>query len=120
MSPEEDTNEQFITDQRPRCEIGKVLIAGEECQRLGEVQLDGSLLCVHHAELLRVGERSENLICTVYVMDQWLDSTDGEADEEHVRRVEQHRKEIVEQVRLNRTRISLIRDELLKDHDGTT
>ena len=120
MSPEEDTNEQFITDQQPRCEIGKVLIAGEECQRLGEVRLDGSLLCVHHAELLRVGERSENLIGTVFVMDQWLDSTDGEADEEHVRRVEQHRKEIVEQLRFNRTRIGLIRDELLKDQDGTT
>jgi hypothetical protein len=118
--PEEDTNEQFITDQQLRCEIGKALIAGEECQRPGEDQLDGTLLCKHHAELLRVGERSENLIVTVYVMDQWLDSTDGEADEEHVRRVEQHRKEIVEQVRFNRTRIGLIHDELLKDHDGTT
>jgi hypothetical protein len=106
VSPEEDTNEQFITDQQPRCKIGKVLIAEEECQRLGEVQLDGRLLCKHHAELLRVGERSENLICTVYVMDQWLDSTDGEVDEEHVRRVEQHRKEIVEQLRFNRTRLS--------------
>jgi hypothetical protein len=120
VSPEEDTNEQFITDQQPRCEIGKVLIAGEECQRTGEVQLDGSRVCVHHAELLSVGERSENLIGTVFMMDQWLESVDGEIDEEHVRRVEQHRKEIVEQLRLNLTRISLIRDELLKDHAGTT
>jgi len=53
-------------------------------------------------------------------MDQWLESVDGEADEEHVRRVEQQRKEAVEQLRFNRTRISLIRDRLLKDHDGTT
>jgi recombinational DNA repair protein RecR len=118
--PEEATNEQFITDQQPRCEIGKVFTAGEECQRPGEVQLDGSLLCVHHAELLRVGERSENLIGTVFVMDQWLESVDGEADEERVRRVEQQRNEAVEQLRFNRTRISLIHDELLRDHDGTT
>ena len=32
---------------------------------------------------------------------------------------EHHRNELVEQLRFNRTRIGLIRDELLKDHDGT-
>jgi hypothetical protein len=37
-----------------------------------------------------------------------------------VRRAEHHRNELVEQLRLNRTRIGLIHDELLKDHDGTT
>jgi hypothetical protein len=55
----------------------------------------------------------------VFEMDQWLDSVDGEADELRVRRVEQQRNEVVEQLRFNRTRISLIRDELLKDRDGT-
>jgi hypothetical protein len=44
-------------------------------------------------------------------------STDGEADEA---RVEQQRNEVVEHLRFNRTRISLIHDELLKDQDGTT
>jgi hypothetical protein len=47
-------------------------------------------------------------------------STDGEADEERVGRVEQQRNEVVEHLRFNRTRISLIHDELLKDQDGTT
>src|SRR5215216_5016681 len=45
VPPEEETNEQFA-DLQPRCEIGKVLTAEGECRRLGEVQLEGSLLCV--------------------------------------------------------------------------
>ena len=114
----EDTNKQF-SDQQPRCEIGKTLLAEEECRRLGEVQLDGSLLCVAHAELLRLGERSETMLGKVFEMDQWLESVDGEADELRVRRAEHHRNELVEQLRFNRTRIDLIHDELLKDKDGT-
>jgi hypothetical protein len=115
----EDTNEQF-TDQQPRCEIGKILIAQGECRRLGEVQLDGSLLCVLHADLLNLENRSEAMLGKVFEMDQWLDSVDGEADESRVRRAEHHRNELVEQLRFNRTRIGLIHDELLKDKDGTT
>ena len=120
----EDTNEQFA-DQQPRCEIAKTLIAADliatgECQRLGEVELYGSLLGVAHAELLRLGERSEALLGQVFQMDQWLESVDGQADELRVRRAEHHRNELVEQLRFNRARIGLIHDELLKDHDGTT
>ena len=115
----EGTNKLF-TDQQSPCEIAKIHMAEGECQRLGEVQLDGSLLCVHHAELLRLQDRSETMLGKVFEMDQWLDSTDGEADELRVRRAEHHRNELVEQLRFNRTRIGLIRDELLKDKDGTT
>ena len=119
MAPEKDTNEQFA-DQQPRCVIGKTLIAEGECQRLGEVQLDGSLLCVAHAELLRLGNLSEALLGEVFKMDEWLESVDGQADELRVRRAEHHRNELVEQLRFNRTRINLIRDELFKDKDRTT
>ena len=119
MTQEEDTNEQFA-DQQPRCEIGKTLTAEGECQRLGEVQLDGSLLCVPHAELLRLGQRSEALLGEVFKMDEWLESADGQVDELRVRRAEHHRTELVEQLRFNRTRFGLIRDELFKDKDGTT
>jgi hypothetical protein len=118
VSPE-DMN-KLSTGQQPRCEIGKVLIAEGECRRLGEVQLDGSLLCVPHAELLRLEDRSETMLGMVFQMDQWLDNSDGEADELRVRRIEQERNEVVEQLRFNRTRISLVRDELLNDKDGTT
>jgi hypothetical protein len=120
VPPEEATNEQFITDGQPRCEVNKVVTSEGECRRLGEVHLDGRLLCTAHAELLRWEDRSETLLGTVFEMDQWLESADGEADEERVRRAEHHRNELVEHLRFNRTRISLIRDELLKDHDGTT
>jgi hypothetical protein len=119
VAPEEDTNEQFPTDQQPRCEIGKVLIAEGECRRLGEVQLDGSLVCVLHAELLRLESRSEAMLGMVFEMDEWLDSVDREADELRVGRVEQQRNEVVDQLRFNRVRIQIIRDELLKDKDGT-
>ena len=117
MSPE--ITNKLLTDHQPRCEMGKVLIAEGECRRPGEVQLDGGLLCVSHAELLRLEDRSETMLGKAFEMDQWLDSVDGEADEVRVRRAEHHRNELVEQLRFNRTRILLIRDELLKDHDGT-
>jgi hypothetical protein len=75
---------------------------------------------VAHAELLRLGERSEALLGEVFKMDQWLENVDGQADEMRVRRAEHHRNELVEQLRFNRTRIGLIRDELFKDKDETT
>jgi hypothetical protein len=118
VSPIDDTNERFA-DQQPRCEIGKILIAEGECRRLGEVQSDGSVLCVHHAELLGLQNRSETMLGKVFEMDQWLESADGQADELRVRRAEHHRNELVEQLRFDRARIEIIRDELLEDQDGT-
>src|SRR5918994_7691074 len=115
----EATNEQFA-DQQSHCEIHKVRKAEGECGKLGEVQFDGSVLCVRHAELLRLEDHSETMLSEVFEMDQWLESVDGQAEESRVRRAEHHRNELVEQLRLNRTRIGLIHDELLKDHDGTT
>ncbi len=111
---EQFTIEQFV-DHQPRCEIAKTLIEEVECQRLGEVQLDGSLLCAAHAEMVRLGERSEALLGEVFKMDRWLESVDGQADELRVWRAEHHRNELVEQLRFNRTRMELIRDELMKD-----
>jgi hypothetical protein len=55
-----------------------------------------------------------------FMMDQWLESVDGKADKLRVRRVEQQREEVVKQLRSNHTQIGLIRDELLKNNDGTT
>ena len=116
---QEDNNEQFtieqFVDHQPRCEIAKTLIEEGECQRLGEIQLDGSLLCAAHAEMVRLGERSEALLGEVFKMDMWLESVDGQADELRVRRAEHHRNELVEQLRVNRTRMELTRNELMKD-----
>jgi len=109
----EDTNEQF-SDQQPRCEIGKIHITVGECQRLGEVHLDGRWLCVRHADLLGLEEQPESMLGEVFKMDQWLESVDGEADELRVRRAEHHRNELVEQLRFNRAHMEIIRDELYK------
>jgi hypothetical protein len=119
VAQEVETNEKSV-NQQPRCEIDKILTAEGECRRPGEVQLDGRLLCVRHAKLLRLKDRSETMLGTVFEMDQWLESVDGEADELRVRRIEHQRNEIVEQLRFDSTQIRLIRYELLKVQDGTT
>ena len=105
-----DTN-IHTAEQQPRCEIGKVRIVEGECRRPGKVQLDGSLLCVSHAELLRLEDHSETMLREVFEMDQWLDSVDGQADELRVRRAEHHRNELVEQIRFDQALIELLRDE---------
>src|SRR5829696_1469846 len=118
VAQEVDTNEQSAGEQR-RCEIDKIRKAEGECLRPGEVQLDGRVLCVRHAELLRLKDDSETMLGEVFEMDQWLESVDGQADELGVRRAEHHRNELREQIRFDRTRIELIRNELLKDQAAT-
>ena len=116
MAQEVDTNEQSA-DQQSHCELDKIRKAEGECRRLGEVQLDGSGLCVRHAELLRLEDHSETMLGEVFEMDQWLESVDGQADELGVRRAEHHRNDLVEQLRLNLTLIGLIHDELLGEKE---
>ena len=118
MAQEVDTNEHSA-DQQSRCEIGWIRIAEGECPRPGEVQLDGSVLCVSHAELLKLEDHSETMLGEKFEMDRWLESVDGRADELDVRRAQRHRDDLLEQIRYNRTAIGLIRDGLRKDHDGT-
>ena len=118
MAQEADTNERSA-DQHPRCEIGKIRKAEGECLRLGEVQLDSSVLCSRHAEFLKLEDHSETMLGEVFKMDQWLESIDGQTDELRVRRAEQHRDDLVEQIKFNRWIVELIRAELLRGHDGT-
>jgi hypothetical protein len=69
------------------------------------VQLDGSLLCVPHAKLLRLEVQESTLLDKVFEMDKWLDDPNNRADELHWRRVLRERDEDVEQLRFNRTLI---------------
>ena len=119
MAQEVVTNQQSA-NQQPHCEISKVRAVEGECLRQGEVQLDGRVLCPRHAELLGLEDHSERMLGEVFEMDQWLESVDGQADELRIRRAEHHRNDLVEQIRFNRMRIALIRDELHKYQDGTT
>jgi hypothetical protein len=105
--PQEGANEH-TADQHPYCEIDKTLI-GEQCQRPGEVRLNGYLLCVRHAELLKLEDRSETLLGTVSEMDKWLDDTHNHMNELRWRRVLRQRDEVVEELRSTRTRIEVIR-----------
>jgi hypothetical protein len=116
---QEETTEQFA-DQQIHCAIGKIRKAEGECLRPGEVQLDGSVLCARHAKLLRLEDHSETMLGEKFEMDQWLESVDAQADELGVRRAEHHRDDLVEQIRLDRIRIGLIRDQLLRNPDGKT
>ena len=100
----EDTN-GHTAEPWPRCGFGKTLFSEGECRMTGEVQLDGSLLCVPHAELLRLVVQNSTLLGTVFEMDKWLDNPDNRADELRWRRVLHQRYEAVEQLRSNRTLI---------------
>ena len=99
------TEDAHAADRRARCEFGKTLFADGECRRLGEVQLDGSLLCVHHDKLLRLEVQEDTLLGTVFEMDKWLDNPDNRADQLHWRRLLRERDEAVEELRFNRTLI---------------
>jgi hypothetical protein len=100
----EDTN-VHTTELQPRCEYVTPLFSERQCRMTGEVQLDGSLLCVPHAELLRLVVQNSTLLGTVFEMDKWLDNPDNRADELRWRRVLHQRYEAVEQLRSNRTLI---------------
>ena len=99
-----DTN-GHNADQRLRCEYGKTLFGRGECPRVGEVQLDGSLLCLAHTKQLRLEERESALLGKVFEMDQWLENPSNRADELRWRRLLHERDEVVEQLRFNRTLI---------------
>jgi hypothetical protein len=98
----QDTNDH-TADQQPHCEFGKTLFSEGECQRTGEVQVDGSLLCVPHAELLRLQLRENILLAKVFELDKWLDDPKNRADQLYWRRVLHERDETVEQLRFNHT-----------------
>ena len=97
----EEANAQ-PADHEPRCEFGKTLFSEGECQKLGAVQFDGSLLCVPHAELLRLKVRECTLLGTVFELEKWLDKPNNRADELRWRRLLRERDEVVEQLRFNR------------------
>jgi hypothetical protein len=102
--PPEEAN-AHTADQHNRCEFGTTLLAEGECPRTGVVQVDGSLLCVAHAKLLRLQLRESTLLGTVFEMDKWLDNLNNRVDQLRWRRVLHQRDEVVQQLRFNRTLI---------------
>jgi hypothetical protein len=86
--------------------VWQTLFGRGECKRVGEVQFDGSLLCVAHTKLLRLEVRESTLLGKVFEMDKWLDNPGNRAAEQlHWRRRLDERDETVDELRRNRTLI---------------
>ena len=101
MAP--DGIDHQTAEQRLRCEFGKTLFEEGECRRPGEVQVDGGLLCVPHAQLLRLRIREGLSLGRLFEMDKWLDDLNNRADQLRWQRVLRERDEVEEQLRFNRT-----------------
>jgi hypothetical protein len=90
---------------QPRCEMEKTLLEGE-CQDLGEVRYQGTLLCASHAALLALEDRAEALLGSVFRMDEWMEENGSSgADEEFVGRIRHERERALAALRLMRTQI---------------
>lgn len=104
---QERTNKS-TADQCSYCEVGITLV-GEECQRLGEIRVDESLLCARHAELVVLEKHSNMLLGTAFEMDKWLDDAQNRTDELRFRRMLRQRDEVVLELRSTTTQTDAIR-----------
>src|ERR687891_1604131 len=100
---------------QPRCEIEKTHLEGE-CQRPGEVRYKGIiLLCGPHAALLRLEDRAEAVLGSVFQMDEWLEGNGSSgADEEYLGRIRHEREEALAALRHIRVQIRSARKEVLQ------
>ena len=104
MMPREADDDTVIS--RPKCEIDKALSGGEEgeCHNPGEVRYRGALLCEAHATLLKLQDRAQAVLGSVFRMDEWMEgnaSRNGSVsvDEEFVGRIQHERDEAVAALR---------------------
>jgi hypothetical protein len=91
--------------QPNNCEIEKALSGEEgECHNPGEVRYRGALLCEAHATLLKLQDRAQAVLGSVFRMDEWMEgnaSRNGSVsvDEEFVGRIQHERDEAVAALR---------------------
>ena len=119
--PREADDHDTLTTQPNPCEIDKALSGGGgeegECQRPGEVRYRGALLCEAHATLLKLQDRAQAVLDSVFRMDEWMEanaSRNGSvsADEEFVGRIQHERDEAVGALRLMRGQLRSARKAL--------
>jgi hypothetical protein len=104
---------------QPICDIAKAF-SGEEgkCHNPGEVRYRGAMLCEAHATLLKLQDRAQAVLDSVFRMDEWMDDNGGDrtgsmsADEEFVGRVQHERDEALGALRLIREQIRSARKAL--------
>jgi hypothetical protein len=116
MPGEADDNSVIF---QPNCELHKALSGEEgECRNPGEVRYRGAMLCEAHATLLKLQDRSEAVLDSVFRMDEWMDDNGGDrngsmsADEEFVGRIQHERDEALGALRLIREQIRSARKAL--------
>jgi hypothetical protein len=114
----DDGNSSGVTSQPDNCEIEKIPLGGEgECHNPGEVRYRGALLCEAHATLLKLQDRTEAVLGSVFRMDEWLETNasrngSASADEEFVGRIRYERDEAVAALRPMRGQIRSARKAL--------
>jgi hypothetical protein len=115
--PREADDDNTVISQ-PKCEIDKTLSGEGECHNLGEVRYKGALLCKAHATLLKLQDRAQAVLDSVFRMDEWMDGNGGDrngsmsADEEFVWRVQHERDEALGALRLIREQLRSARNAL--------
>jgi hypothetical protein len=99
-------DDNTVISQPNNCEKDKALSGGEEgeCHNPGEVRYRGALLCEAHATLLKLQDRAQAVLGSVFRMDEWMEgnaSRNGSVsvDEEFVGRIQHERDEAVAALR---------------------
>ena len=82
-------DDNTVISQLNYCEIDKALSGEEgECHNPGEVRYREVLLCETHATLLKLQDRAEAVLGSVFRMDEWLEENGSSgADEEYLGRI---------------------------------
>ena len=113
--PREADDHDTVISQPNNCEIDKVLSGGEEgvCHNPGEVRYREALLCEAHATLLKLQDRAQAVLGSVFRMDEWMEGNgSASADEEFVGRIRYERDEAVGALRLMRGQLRSARKAL--------
>jgi hypothetical protein len=98
-------NDNTVISQPNNCEIEKALSGEEgECHNPGEVRYRGALLCEAHATLLKLQDRAQAVLGSVFRMDEWMEGNasrngSASAEEEFVGRIQHERDEAVAALR---------------------
>jgi hypothetical protein len=117
MPQEADDGNSSVTSQ-PHCEIDRAFSGEEgECQHPGEVRYGEALLCEAHATLLKLQDRAQAVLGSVFRMDEWMEGNgsrngSASADEEFVGRIRYERDEAVGALRPMRGQIRSARKAL--------
>ena len=113
MTREADDHDTIVS-QPNNCEIEKALSGEEgECHNPGEVRYRGALLCEAHATLLKLQDRAQAVLGSVFRMDEWMEGNgSASADEEFVGRIRYERDEAVGALRLMRGQLRSARKAL--------